>query len=100
MTCDPIRFQVGTDPDGKPIYVSGIVCSRGRRPWRKKACEFCGAPGAGFLCDFELGKKKTCDKQICGGCRVSVGRDRDFCPEHQHGRPQLDLFDRQDRGEP
>lgn len=83
MTCQTLR-----GPDGEAI---AIVCTRGPRK-RKAACAFCGAPDAGWLCDFELGRKRTCDKPICGGCRVNVGPERDVCPEHQLGRSQLDLF--------
>jgi hypothetical protein len=39
---------------------------------------------ATIQCDFpKPGRKSgTCDAWLCRGCAVSVGPDRDHCPEH------------------
>ena len=55
-----------------------IVCSRGRRKPPKCAC---GRPST-KLCDWPTANGKTCDKPLCAGCAVHVGRDRDHCPDH------------------
>jgi hypothetical protein len=47
-----------------------------------KICSVCGKPG-GYLCDFVLPSGKTCDKPLCGKCRVAKGADLDWCPSHQ-----------------
>jgi hypothetical protein len=48
-------------------------------------CFYCGKP-SGYLCDFPVlikGKKKTCDRKLCEGCRRSgISKDIDFCREH------------------
>lgn len=54
-----------------------ICSSRGGR----KLCAFCGRP-AGYLCDHPVGRDKTCDKAICEKCKVVVGKDLDYCPDH------------------
>jgi len=89
MGCDPLLDKEG--------QVVGILCSRSRHPGSRTRCECCGTMGARFLCDFPMGKKrngkpKTCDKKICGGCRISVGVDRDLCPEHAQEAPNLEFI--------
>jgi hypothetical protein len=67
-----------------PGGINAIVCGRGRR--RPALCK-CGRPST-KLCDFEIApaihsaKAKTCDKPLCDACAVSVGKNKDFCPDH------------------
>lgn len=37
---------------------------------------------ADFLCDYPLGRGKTCDLALCGCCREAIGEDRDLCRIH------------------
>lgn len=77
MPCTPINLGGG---------VTGIICTRGRRPGP------CSVPGCGrpheVLCDYQLvplefGKEpKTCDAKLCRRCAKHVGPDRDLCPPH------------------
>lgn len=68
-----------------------IICSRGRKP--RATCAFCGAKGAGLLCDFQIGAKKTCDRAMCSRCAKHVGPDRDLSPPHANAETaQLSLF--------
>ena len=76
MTCREIRL-----PNG----VTGIVCSRGRKP----LCAVCSKRPHTKLCDFPLtGSKagKTCDRKLCDSCAVGQGRANgdtvDYCPAH------------------
>ena len=76
MTCRNVKLAKGT---------TAIVCTRGQR---KRRCR-CGET-ATLLCDFVLypmpmsnpPKPLTCDKPLCRRCAVSVGPDRDHCPDH------------------
>jgi hypothetical protein len=61
--------------------VTGIVCTRGERAKRCKAC----GDRASRQCDFPLRGKatgRTCDANLCERCAVVVGPDRDYCPPH------------------
>ncbi len=52
--------------------------------WKRqdtRSCSVCGAPGR-YLCDYPLAPGKTCDKPLCGRCRVIKGPDQDWCPGH------------------
>ena len=42
------------------------------------SCGFC----ADFLCDYPVGKGKTCDAPLCLKCRVHVGDELDYCKAH------------------
>lgn len=55
-----------------------IACGRGPK---RKRCE-CGNPGP-LLCDWKVGRGKTCDKPICHHHAQHVADDKDLCPEHQ-----------------
>lgn len=58
-----------------------ILCDRGGQ---SKRCSVCGRK-ATKLCDFPLRGKlagKTCDKDLCDKCAVSVGHSVDYCPAH------------------
>lgn len=68
MTCRPINLGGG---------VTGIVCSRGKRPILCK----CGARG-NKLCDFPIGDGKTCDKGMCDRHAVPMGKNMDYCQIH------------------
>lgn len=52
----------------------------------------CGAT-APYRCDFEISMGKTCNRPICGGHRVVMGIDRDYCLEHAAPSPQKALFE-------
>lgn len=67
-------FVVGKDGE------QGFICGEGMTP-----CKYCGAL-AEYLCDFPMGKGKTCDMRLCDRCRVRQEGDRwglDFCRAHQ-----------------
>lgn len=69
MTCH--RYPA---PDGV-----AFVCERGSRK-RAQVCP-CGFE-ATELCDYPIGRRKTCSALLCERCRVRVGRDSDLCPAH------------------
>ncbi len=56
----------------------------GPKPTELATCVVCGG-FAPFLCDYEVAPGKTCDRPICGRCRVNFGLT-DYCPQHA-GRP-------------
>jgi hypothetical protein len=37
---------------------------------------------AEYLCDYPIGKGKTCDLNLCDRCKRSIGEDRDLCLVH------------------
>jgi hypothetical protein len=57
--------------------VMAIVCTSGRT----MRCA-CGGPGA-LLCDWKLGKGKTCDTPMCQGCAKEVAPEKHLCRAHQ-----------------
>lgn len=67
MTCYIIR-----DEDGKAV---GHLCGRLGQP-----CQ-CGCVST-KLCDFPVGKGKTCDKRLCEHCSHEIGPDLDYCTAH------------------
>jgi hypothetical protein len=66
--------------------VGAIVCG----PRKIPVCAFCHSLG-GLLCDFLIGKKKTCDKPICRGCAINIAPNVDLCPDHPLPATQLVL---------
>lgn len=44
-------------------------------------CVDCGAV-ADVLCDFPVGKGKTCDRTICEHCAHLVAENTDYCEQH------------------
>lgn len=54
-----------------------IVC--GPRARRKRCA--CGETGR-FLCDWKIGKGRTCDKPLCKEHAKQVGEDKHICPKH------------------
>ena len=82
-------------PNGENIH---LHVARGRGKMMK--CKFCNQnyrQNEGALCDFPVGGGKTCDAEMCGGCRVTLGAQRvkvgdightradsvDVCPIHR-----------------
>jgi hypothetical protein len=64
------------DERGRP---TGFVCGAGI-----EACAGCGVVAVA-LCDWPIGRGRTCDLPLCGRCRVPQGgdlRDLDYCPQH------------------
>jgi hypothetical protein len=45
-------------------------------------CKICGWV-ADVLCDYPMGKGKTCDIQLCSNCAFEVGDDFHLCPVHK-----------------
>lgn len=73
--CETLR-----DTNGR---VMGILCGGHRS---RKRCSWCGRGYADKLCDFPVGRDKTCDAPICNRCATSVGEDRDYCPKHKDAK--------------
>ncbi len=55
---------------------------------RRNRCFYCGKTSE-FLCDFpvvlkkRLGVKKSCDRPLCGNCKMSGASENiDFCRHH------------------
>lgn len=70
--------------------VTAIICGGGHRI---KPCATCSHI-ATKLCDFPIGKGKTCDAPICDGCATEVGMGIDYCPRHKGMKPpQGHLFE-------
>jgi len=69
-----------TMPNGTVAIVCGV---RHRRP---RPCVHCGAP-APFACDgprrHHAGRTMTCDRPLCGRCRIHVPPNQDFCKDHR-----------------
>ena len=85
--CDRVRL-----PDGGVMILCGV--RRGRRP----PCVHCGQASA-FECDGppRTAKTTTCDRPLCGRCRIHVPPNFDFCHDHRAAAAtagaQLRLFD-------
>ena len=54
-------------------------------------CSVCGNRLSEALCDYPVGRGRTCDRSLCAGCRhrVGPGSDLDYCPEHNRRQPSL-----------
>ena len=52
-------------------------------------CEVCRNNRHTKLCDFPTGRKRTCDKKLCGQCAHHSAPDLDYCPEHKDGPATL-----------
>lgn len=57
-----------------------VVC--GSRKGMSTVCQRCQRLDATRLCDFPIGEGKTCDKALCIGCTIRIGRDTDYCRDH------------------
>jgi len=86
--CERLQF-----PNGSVAIVCGV--RRRRRP----PCA-CGAESK-YECDgprrHHAGRTKTCDRPLCGRCRIHVPPNQDFCKDHRaeaaFAAAQLRLFD-------
>lgn len=70
MSCTHIKAPGG---------FTAIVCTRGRKPQR---CGWCTHTASVFLCDWKIGKGKTCDKPLCAQHAQEVAPDKHLCPKH------------------
>jgi len=87
------------DEQGNAI---GHACVRGYRPG---PCPICRNQPVTKLCDFPVGKGKTCDAKMCDRCatQVSIAVEAgkvglvdtvDYCPKHKgQTAPQRGLFE-------
>lgn len=62
------RFTI----NGMPTFVCGKLGPRCR----------CGAPGSDALCDYPVGKGRTCDANMCSQCATEVAPDLHYCRPH------------------
>ncbi len=72
--------------------VTMILCGRSRR----QTCKFCGVQPVSKLCDFPVGKGKTCDAGMCTKCSTLIAHEVDYCPTHKNQKPsvqQASLFE-------
>jgi len=63
-------------PDGTVVHLN--MASQ-----RRRMCSWCGRKPVTRLCDFPVGKDKTCDMGICDFCATPVAADQDHCPKHK-----------------
>lgn len=56
---------------------NGFICGSGVFP-----CESCGQM-SDYLCDYPMGKGKTCDLAMCDECAYPIAEDRHLCPIHR-----------------
>ena len=77
MPCEHVKFPGG----------HAIVCTRGKRMPRK--CYMNCGRWSSKLCDWPVGKGRTCDRPLCDTCAVAAGKDMDFCPSHSQERLKL-----------
>jgi hypothetical protein len=35
-----------------------------------------------YLCDYPIGRGKTCDRSMCPGCAHQIGEDTHYCADH------------------
>jgi hypothetical protein len=66
--------------------IKAMVCG----PRRLPVCSFCRS-FSNLLCDFLVGRKKTCDKSLCSSCAINVAPNVDLCPDHPLPATQLVL---------
>lgn len=63
--------------------VTMILCGRDRR----QRCKFCHDGYVTKLCDFPVGKDKTCDAGMCTRCATNIAHEVDYCPIHKNRKP-------------
>lgn len=76
----PHRHGDAEDCDNELISVEGetrFMCGDGK-PEPLCPCWHL----ADILCDYPVGRGKTCDLPLCPDCAHSIGEDRDLCPIH------------------
>lgn len=56
-----------------------FICGPGMKD--VPVCRVCGHI-ADKLCDYPVGKGKTCDSKLCIEHAVNIKGDLDYCPEH------------------
>lgn len=70
--------------DGTPYHVK--FSSRGKAPppcgARRDDGTACGVI-SGFLCDWKVGPRMTCDLPLCDDHAQQVAPDKHLCPAHQ-----------------
>jgi hypothetical protein len=101
VACEVIKTPLG----------AGVMCFRGVRPRRCRACK---TGVAAYLCDHPTGRacstckarraasadlatcedcggtgKATCSAPLCDGCRSHAEEGLDLCPEHKAARERL-----------
>lgn len=70
--------------DGSPYHVK--VANKAKWPAPCAARRDDGTPCAmmsGFLCDWKIGPRMTCDQPLCESHAQQVAPDRHLCPAHQ-----------------
>lgn len=80
-----VGFYLRRDPE--PVPPGSLV-------WHSPPgafCSVCCARTTEALCDYPLGRGKTCDAPLCGGCRwrLGPGMDVDYCPAHAQLQPHI-----------
>jgi hypothetical protein len=75
--CQTVRLPDGT---------VAIVCGGHART--RQRCALCGKRST-LQCDYPLGDGRRCDRYLCRGCAVPVGRDRDYCRDHPQDQMML-----------
>lgn len=62
------------------LLPGGVILCRSRGQTQR-----CKAHGAKAirLCDWRIGKNKTCDEPLCANCTYSPAKDKDLCPAHK-----------------
>lgn len=58
-----------------------MVRMSGRRPGNE-LCSACGKFPHTLLCDYPVGRSRTCSKKLCKLCAVRTPTGSDFCPNH------------------
>lgn len=63
-----------------------IMCVRDPKAAREFAASRCCREGCGaeaeHLCDYPMGRGRTCDAPLCVDHRAAIGRNLDLCPVH------------------
>ncbi|MFW9872546.1 MAG: hypothetical protein ACFFG0_05535 [Candidatus Thorarchaeota archaeon] len=71
MPCIPLKSKDG--------FIKGFMCfSKGTKV---EVCKICGT-FADKLCDYPIGKGKTCDIALCKEHAKRIGINLDLCPVH------------------
>lgn len=75
----PTRFFLRPMPSRLRQPQEVYMCGEGIEVCDHHSCAYC----ADYLCDWPMGKGKTCDAALCEDHAVLVGEDMYFCPAHQ-----------------
>lgn len=72
-------------PNGSVIHLN---VARGR----KKKCPFCKIGIVSKLCDYPVGNGKTCDAEMCDGCKRTLGyQETEFAPGFKKPNDTIDV---------